>query len=83
MHALTMHVPEFIRMYGSISKFNQQGLEKVNDITTTRYLRGANHRKTKALSYSTVAEKEQNCGLRNWGLSLAETNQHMQQLLSN
>jgi len=50
VHALAMHVPEFIRIYGSISKFNQQGLEKLNDTTTTHYLRGTNHRKTEALT---------------------------------
>ena len=31
MHALRWHVPEFIEMYGKISPFTQQGLEKLND----------------------------------------------------
>ena len=53
MHALAMHV------YGSICKFNQQGLEKLNDTTTTHYLRGTNHRKTEALT-QLLQKKEHN-----------------------
>ena len=45
VHALAMHVPEFVRKYGNISSFGQPGLEKLNDVTTTHYLRGTNHRK--------------------------------------
>ena len=35
VRALAMHVPEFIRIYGSISKFNQQGLEKLQEHITS------------------------------------------------
>ena len=30
IHALAMHVHEFLNLYGSLSKFSQQGLEKLN-----------------------------------------------------
>ena len=45
LHALAMHVPEFVRTYGNLSKFTQQGLEKLNYVTTTHYLCATNHRK--------------------------------------
>ena len=37
MHAFAMHVAEFLRLYGNIVMFTQQGLEKLNDITTKQY----------------------------------------------
>jgi len=43
-HAFTMHVPEFVGIHGNISKFCQQGLEKLNDVTTLHNLRGTNHK---------------------------------------
>lgn len=49
MHALSMHVPEFIRLYGNIVVFTQQGLEKLNDITTVQFQRASNHRESEAL----------------------------------
>jgi len=49
VHALAMHVPEFIRLHGNITKFTQQGLEKLNDLTTKHYLHSTNHRETEAL----------------------------------
>ena len=48
-HAFAMHVPEFVRTHGNISKFCRQGLEKLNDVTTLHYLRGTNHKKREAL----------------------------------
>jgi hypothetical protein len=48
-HAFAMHVPEFVRTHGNISKCCQQGLEKLNDVTTLHYLRGTNHKKEEAL----------------------------------
>lgn len=33
IHSLVYHVPEFIEAYGNISKFTQQGLEKLNHST--------------------------------------------------
>ena len=44
MHALTWHVPEFIELYGKISIFTQQGLEKLNDKTTKNFFRSTNQR---------------------------------------
>ena len=44
MHALVWHVPEFIQMYGCITPFTQQGLEKLNDKTTKDYFRSTNQR---------------------------------------
>ena len=44
MHALAYHVPEFLKLYnGDLTIFNQQGLEKLNDITTQHFQRGTNH----------------------------------------
>ena len=49
MHALAMHVPEFIRLHGNIVIFTQQGLEKLNDVTTVQFQRSSNHRENEAL----------------------------------
>ena len=38
MHALAMHVPAFTRLNGNITKFTQQGLDKLNDLTTKHYI---------------------------------------------
>ena len=43
MHAFSMHVSQFLRLHRNISSFTQQGLEKVNDITTKFYQRASNH----------------------------------------
>ena len=45
MHAFAMHIPEFIHLYGNLAPFSQQGLEKLNDLTTLDYHRGTNHHK--------------------------------------
>lgn len=37
MHAFAMHVSEFLRLNGNIVIFTQQGLEKLNDITTVHF----------------------------------------------
>jgi len=42
IHSFAMHIPEFLRLYGNISTFNQQGLEKLNDITTKQFQRSTN-----------------------------------------
>ena len=49
IHAFAMHVPEFIRLHGNISRFSEQGLEKLNDLTTKHYLRSTNHKDMEAL----------------------------------
>ena len=49
IHAMVSHVPEFLQLYGTIVPFTQQGLEKLNDITTKEYFRASNHQKEAAL----------------------------------
>ncbi|CAB4026649.1 Hypothetical predicted protein, partial [Paramuricea clavata] len=49
MHAFTWHVPEFIELYGTISIFTQQGLEKLNDKTTKDFFRSTNQRGLESL----------------------------------
>ena len=43
MHAFSMYVSQFLHLHGNISSFTQQGLEKVNNITTNFYQRASNH----------------------------------------
>ena len=42
MHALYAHVPEFLKLYGNISHFTQQGMEKYNDTASKHYFRSPN-----------------------------------------
>ena len=49
MHSFANHAPEFIKHYGDVAKFTQEGLEKLNDITTKHYQRSTNHRDQEAL----------------------------------
>ena len=49
IHALGMHVSEFLHLSGNIVMFNQQGLEKLNDLTTKHFQRASNHREYDAL----------------------------------
>ena len=49
MHALVAHMPEFLRTYGAITPFTQQGVEIFNDLYTHFYIHSTNHRKTEAL----------------------------------
>jgi len=44
IHALLNHVPEFIRLHGNLISFTQQGLEKLNDVSTKEFQRASNHR---------------------------------------
>ena len=44
------HVPQFLHLYNNnIKIFTQQGLEKLNDITTKHFQRGTNHHDVSAL----------------------------------
>ena len=67
MHAFSMHVSQFLSLHGNISSFNQQGLEKVNDITTKFYQRASNHHDFESLKQ--ILEKHnrletlEHCGL--------------------
>ena len=49
IHILVSHIPEFLSLYGPISPFSQQGLEKFNDDITKDYFRSMNHRDGEAL----------------------------------
>ena len=50
MHAFAMYVPEFLRLHnGNICVFSQQGLEKLNDVSTKYFQRCLNHRNEEAL----------------------------------
>ena len=49
IHAFAMHIPEFLRLHGNITMFTQQGLEKLNDLSTKYFQRGSNHREDEAL----------------------------------
>ena len=50
IHVFVAHVPDLLARFGSISQFTQQGLEKLNDMTTKSYFRSTNHRKVYALA---------------------------------
>ncbi len=50
MHALLQPVPEFLCKYGNIAIFNQQGLEKLNQIQTVDFFRSTNYRGVEALN---------------------------------
>ena len=49
MHAFAMHIPEFMSLHGNVVAFTQQGLEKLNDLTTQHFQRASNHRDYEAL----------------------------------
>lgn len=42
IHAFVCHVPEFIRLYKDLNRFNLQGLEKLNHITIIAFQRNTN-----------------------------------------
>jgi len=49
IHSFLNHVPEFIRLHGNLISFTQQGLEKLNDVSTKEFQRASNHRDIEAL----------------------------------
>ena len=49
MHAFAMHMAEFIDLNGGVVKFTQQGLEKLNDVTTKQFQRATNHQESQSL----------------------------------
>ena len=50
MHAMAQHVPEFLQLHkGNIVQFTQQGLEKLNNVSSKNYQRSSNHRDHEAL----------------------------------
>ena len=62
VHAFVYYVPKFSNKFGGVCKFNQQGLEKLHDVTTQHYLHAANHRELEALTQ--VMDKRN--PLENW-----------------
>ena len=42
MHCFVSHLPEFREIHGDFNIFNQQGLEKLNDYTTSQYFSSTN-----------------------------------------
>ena len=50
MHSFVSHVPEFLTLYGNLTQFTQQGMEKLNDISTQYYFRATNHHKHESLT---------------------------------
>ena len=50
MHILRSHIPQFIKIYGTLAPFSQQGLEKLNDDITKDYFRSTNHHDTELLT---------------------------------
>jgi len=43
MHILVMHLGEFLQRYRNLVTFTQQGIEKLNDMTTIAFARSTNH----------------------------------------
>ncbi|XP_060081616.1 uncharacterized protein LOC132560929 [Ylistrum balloti] len=56
IHLLRYHVGEIIRTHGTMVRFSQQGLEKLNDNITKQFFRGSCHRGLPALKQ--VLEKQ-------------------------
>ena len=50
MHSFVCHVPEFLTLYGNLTQFTQQGMEKLNNTSTKYYFRATNHHKQDSLS---------------------------------
>ena len=40
---------QFVKLYGNIISFTQQGLEKLNDVSTKHFQRASNHRNIESL----------------------------------
>ena len=49
MHAFAMHISQFLSLHGNIAIFKQQGLEKLNDLTTKYFQRSSNHQEMESL----------------------------------
>ena len=60
MHALYSHVPKFLKLYKNVAFFNQQGMEKYNDVASKNYFRSSNHRGISALKQLLLKNTEFN-----------------------
>ena len=58
MHILVKHVPEFLKCYGNLITFTQQGLEKLNNQITIDFARNKSQlQKTRRIKTTDVKEK--------------------------
>lgn len=57
MHSFICHVPEFLTLYGNLTQFTQQGMEKLNDTSTKYYFRATNHHKKDSAALSQLLLK--------------------------
>ena len=44
IHVFVNHLHELSELHGDINNYNQQGLEKLNDLTTTHFFRNTNRK---------------------------------------
>lgn len=49
MHVLVAHIPTFLKKFGSLAIYSQQGLEKLNDEITKAYFKSTNHHSNTAM----------------------------------
>lgn len=63
IHVMRYHVHELVCHYGNISRFNHQGLEKLNDNITKQYFRGTNHRLGGNTAMKQVLQKQNRISL--------------------
>lgn len=58
MHILVKHVPEFLKCYGNLITFTQQGLEKLNNQITIDFARNTNHNYRKLDALKQLMQKK-------------------------
>ena len=58
MHAFHCHVLQFLKLYKSVSYFNQQCLENYNDQASKDYFQSSTHRDLEALQQMTFKKKQ-------------------------
>jgi len=56
IHALHVHVPEFLKLYQNLACYTQQGMEKYNDTVSKHYFRSSNHRRVSAIKQIVLRE---------------------------
>ena len=56
MHAMMMHISQFMEIRGAILPFTQHGMEKYNDSMTKDYFRSSSHRGQECLTQ--ILEKQ-------------------------
>lgn len=58
MHVFAAHLHDFFRLHGNVNMFNLQGLEKLNDLTTTHYFRSTNKHKRNHAALEQLLKKK-------------------------